>query len=51
MEQINDPPAKPKDARKTTEEQQEVQGKLDHRHEDPEAPGRHQSRAQVADES
>jgi hypothetical protein len=51
MEQINDPPAKPKDARRTTEEQRELQDKLDHQHDDPQAPGRHQTRAQVADES
>jgi hypothetical protein len=51
MEQVNDPPATPKDAGKATEEQREVQQKLDHQNEDPDAPGRHQSREQVADET
>lgn len=51
MEQVNDPPPTPKDATKATEEQQELQEKLDHQQDDPEAPGGHQSRAQVADET
>jgi hypothetical protein len=51
MEQTNDPPRTPKDATKATEDQQELQQKLDHRDDDPETPGQHQSRAQVADET
>ena len=51
MEQRNDPPATPKDATKATEEQQALQQELDHQDDDPDAPGRHQSRKQVADET
>jgi hypothetical protein len=51
MEQQNNPPATPKDATKATEEQRELQQQLDHRHDDPDAPGRHQDRHQVADET
>ena len=51
MEQVNDPPATPKDARKATEQQRDIQHKLEHQNEDPDAPGRHRSREQVADET
>jgi hypothetical protein len=51
MEQLNNPPPTPKDATKATEEQRERQDKLDHQSDDPDAPGRHQSRDQVADET
>ncbi|MGY4648212.1 hypothetical protein [Mycobacterium sp. URHB0021] len=51
MTDTNNPPSTPKDATKATEEQQELQEKLDHQHEDPEAPGGHQRREQVADET
>lgn len=51
MERQNDPPANPKDATKATEEQREVQDELDHKNDDPDAPGRHQTREQVADET
>jgi hypothetical protein len=51
MEQINDPPSTPKDATKATAEQQELQAKLDHQNDDPDAPGRHQSRDKVAGET
>ena len=51
MEQRNDPPATPKDATKATEEQRELQEELDHQDDDPDAPGGHQSRKQVADET
>jgi hypothetical protein len=51
MEQINNPPPTPKDATKATEEQRALQGKLDHQNDDPDAPGLHQSRDQVADET
>ena len=52
-QQINtDPPMEaPKDARKATEEQQELQEQLEHQDADPEGPGLHQSRHDVADES
>jgi hypothetical protein len=46
-----DPRATPLDATKSTEEQRELQDKLDHQHDDPDAPGQHQSRDQVADET
>jgi hypothetical protein len=51
MEQGNHSQAAPTDATKATKDQQEVQDKLDHQDDDPETPGRHQSRAQVADET
>ncbi|HEX3284710.1 MAG TPA: hypothetical protein VHT50_08645 [Mycobacterium sp.] len=51
MEKANDPPANPKDATKATEEQQELQDELDHQNDDPDAPGGHQTRNQVADET
>ncbi|MGZ5379182.1 MAG: hypothetical protein ACXWD3_02210 [Mycobacterium sp.] len=51
MEQTNDPPLNPKDANKTTEDQREQQEKLDHRNDDPDAPGGHQTKDQVADET
>lgn len=47
----NDPAAKPKDARQATEEQRRVQEQLEHTDEDRDAPGLHQSRHDVADES
>lgn len=46
-----DPPPAPKDARKPTEEQRELQEKLELQDDDPDAPGLHQSRYDVADES
>jgi hypothetical protein len=51
MGQRNDPPENPQDARKATEEQRELQDELEHQHDDPDAPGRHQTREQVADET
>lgn len=51
MEQRNDPPENPADARKATEEQRELQGELEHQNDDPDAPGGHQTREQVADET
>jgi hypothetical protein len=41
----------PKDATKATDEQRELQEQLDHRNDDPDAPGRHQDRSKVADET
>jgi hypothetical protein len=52
MEQINDDsPTTPKDARKATEEQRELQDELVHQNDDPDAPGGQQSRHQIADET
>lgn len=51
MEQRNDPRETPKDARKATEEQRELQDELEHQNDDPDAPGGHQTRNQVADET
>lgn len=45
------PPTPPRDARKATEEQRDLQEKLDHQDEDPDAPGLHQSRHDLPDES
>jgi hypothetical protein len=47
----NDPPLNPKDAREATEEQREFQDQLDHQHDDPQGPGLHESRDQIADEN
>jgi hypothetical protein len=41
----------PKDTRKTTEEQRQVQDQLEHQDDDPDGPGLQQSRDQIADES
>jgi hypothetical protein len=46
-----DPPSAPEDARKATEEQRALQEQLEHQDEDPDAPGLHQSRHNIADES
>lgn len=51
MEQNNTTPATPEDATEATEEQRELQEKLDHRGDDPDAPARTQSRHQIPDES
>ena len=50
MSSSNDPSVKPKDATEATEEQRRQQDLLDHRNDDPEAPGGHQDRHDVADE-
>lgn len=47
----NDPPANPADATKATADQRELQDQLDRRHEDPDGPGLHESRRQIADET
>jgi hypothetical protein len=44
-------PTPPKDAREVTEEQRDQQEKLDHQDDDPDAPGLHQSRHDLPDES
>lgn len=51
MEQTNNPPSTPKDATKATADQQELQAKLEHQNDDPDAPGGHQNRDKVADET
>jgi len=51
MQSTNNPPSNPKDATKATEEQQELQSKLEHQSDDPHAPGRHQDRDALADET
>ncbi|MFV9632229.1 hypothetical protein [Mycobacterium neumannii] len=51
MSTPNDPPATPMDATKATQEQRALQDDLDHRDDDPEAPGGHQDRHDVADET
>jgi hypothetical protein len=51
MEQQNIPPSVPKDATKASEEQRVLQEQLDHRNDDPDAPGGHQDRHQIADET
>ncbi|WP_197378772.1 hypothetical protein [Mycolicibacterium mengxianglii] len=51
MEQQNNPPATPEDATKATAEQRELQEELDHKDDDPDAPGQHQDRHQLADET
>ncbi|MCV7103318.1 hypothetical protein [Mycobacterium palustre] len=51
-QQVNiDPPAAPVDARKATEEQRVLQEELEHQDDERDAPGLHQSRHDVADES
>lgn len=51
MEQQDNPARTPKDATKATDEQRELQEKLDQQNVDPEAPGRHLDRHQIADET
>lgn len=51
MSQRNDPPAKPLDATQATDEQREEQEQLDDQHGDPDGPGIHQSRHDIADET
>jgi hypothetical protein len=41
----------PKDARKATDAQRELQDQLEHQDDDPDAPGRHEDRHQIADET
>ncbi|MGE0217100.1 hypothetical protein [Mycolicibacterium sp.] len=51
MEQNSTPPPTPKDATKATEEQRELQDKLERQDEDPDAPARSQTHRQIPDES
>ncbi|OBA83540.1 hypothetical protein A9W99_07625 [Mycobacterium sp. 1164966.3] len=41
----------PKDARRATDAQREEEEQLEHQHDDPDAPGSHQSQRQLPDES
>jgi len=50
-ESNNTPTTPPEDARKATEEQRDLQEKLKHQDDDPDAPGSHQSRHDLPDES
>lgn len=50
-QQVNsDPPATPKDAREATADQRVVQEQLERQDEDPDGPGLHNSRRNIADE-
>jgi hypothetical protein len=51
VEQQSTPPPTPKDATKSTAEQRELQDQLEHQGEDPDAPGGHQDRHGIADET
>ena len=51
MDQDKISPSTPRDATEATEDQRRLQDKLDHGADDPDAPGRHQSRHQIADET
>jgi hypothetical protein len=51
MTEPNDPSARPKDATEVTDEQREQQDLFEHQGEDPDAPGQHESRHQIADEN
>jgi hypothetical protein len=44
-------PKEPEDATKSTEEQRQLQEQLDHQHDDPDAPGLHQTQRNTPDES
>lgn len=51
MEQNDFPPATPKDATEATEEQRDLQEKLEHTDDDPDAPARNQTYRQIPDEN
>jgi hypothetical protein len=51
MEQQKTPSPTPTDATQPTEEQRELQDELNHQDDDPAAPGGHESRRQIADET
>ncbi|MEE6178293.1 hypothetical protein [Mycobacterium sp. 050134] len=53
MDQQNniDPAPTPEDASKATEKQRQLQEQLEHQDGDPDGPGLHQSRHDLADES
>lgn len=45
------PPPTPEDATKASAEQRDLQDKLDHQNDDPEAPGGWQTRNEIPDEN
>ena len=47
----SDPQPRPADARKATQEQRELQEKLEHLDDDPDGPGLHQSHRDLPDET
>lgn len=51
MAKHRSPSPVPEDATQVTDEQAEMQQQLDGKDEDPDAPGRHQDRHQIADET
>ncbi|WP_194166679.1 hypothetical protein [Mycolicibacterium sp. P9-22] len=51
MEQHSRPSPVPKDATEVTEDQARQQELQNHKNDDPQAPGRHQDRHQIADET
>jgi hypothetical protein len=51
VESDGNAPKEPRDARQTTEEQRTTEELLEHQNDDPDAPGLHNSRHDVADES
>ena len=51
MAHQENPPPTPRDATEATEEQRQMQDEMDHRNDDPEAPGGHQTHRQVSDET
>lgn len=51
MEQQDTPSTTPEDATKATEEQRAMQDQLDDPTRDPDGPGGHQDRHQIADET
>lgn len=51
MEQNNFPSATPEDAGQATEEQRDLQEKLEHQDDDPDAPARTQTHRQIPDEN
>ena len=51
VEQNHTPPATPKDATEATDEQREMQDKLEHQNDDPDAPARNQTHHQIPDEN
>jgi hypothetical protein len=47
----NVPPATPEDATKASDEQRDLQEKLDHQDDDPDGPARSQTYRQIPDEN
>lgn len=51
MEKQNVPPSMPRDATKASDDQRVLQEQLNHPDDDPEGPGGHQDRHQIAAET